>query len=602
MQGACKICPRGYYCYTDPLSAVGPATKVKCQAGTYCPEGSSAEIPCPAGTFNNLVGRFDLTDCYACPPGHFCTEGSTAGIQKNVSNVVTNLCKAGYYCRGSAATEDPTDGSTGDICPKGFYCAAGASTPMKCIPGHYCAGTGNVGTWDTTNECNAGYYCVEESSTATPTDGTSGSFCTRGHYCEQGTAHPVPCPRGTYRSSSGATQLGDCAKCPDGQYCSDLGATTIKGLCASGYYCPDNGLTVGWLTDKPEANICDEGHYCTIGATAMLDCLAGTYQPYKGQSTCITCPAGFTCDLGAVNPVECPIGHRCPEGSATATIVPCENGKYQPFKGQGSCLNCPRGKKCGAYSGTPVTPVDCDVGRYCEENTSDPAPYCKAGRVGVVSNLYLKDQCRYCDIGKYCTILNSDQAIGSQSYSTGDCNAGYYCESGSDRADPDGYANTGRANPCPAGGYCTVGTHLPTPCNSGTFRRETGGTTQDDCSACEEGYYCIENDPIPKLCYPGAFCPAGSNKPTNCIRGTYSRSYKAKNSLTCLLCPAGYNCWRDGASNYRYYPCTPGFYCPENTGVGAQMTVSPAGRYSPTNSAGSASDCLNCPSGYFCEE
>ena len=42
------------------------------------------------------------------------------------------ICSAGYFCRGGAYTDKPSDGgTTGDPCPKGHYCPPGTGT--KCF-------------------------------------------------------------------------------------------------------------------------------------------------------------------------------------------------------------------------------------------------------------------------------------------------------------------------------------------------------------------------------------------------------------------------------------------------------------------------------------
>jgi len=44
------------------------------------------------------------------------------------------------------------------------------------------------------------------------------------------------CPKATFRSYVGGTELADCGACPAGYVCSEF--TVTPGLCAQGYYCP----------------------------------------------------------------------------------------------------------------------------------------------------------------------------------------------------------------------------------------------------------------------------------------------------------------------------------------------------------------------------
>ena len=57
---------------------------------------------------------------------------------------------------------------------------------------------------------------------------------------------------------------------------------------------------------------------------------------------------------------------------------------------------------------------------------------------------------------------------------TGQCDAGYYCRSGSDSAAPVYGITKGDAGICPAGYYCAAQTAEPEPCPAGTFNNATG--------------------------------------------------------------------------------------------------------------------------------
>lgn len=52
----------------------------------------------------------------------------------------------------------------------------------------------------------------------------------------------------------------------------------------------------------------------------------------------------------------------------------------------------------------------------------------------------------------------------------GECQAGYYCESGVDTATPtDSGVHKGTGGECPTGSYCPMGSTVPTPCAAGTY-------------------------------------------------------------------------------------------------------------------------------------
>ena len=564
LQSSCKTCPRGYYC---PNAAT--ETPTLCDAGYYCPTGTSNKIDCSEGTYNPLQGRWESTQCISCPPGKYC-EGTA-------NTAPDGDCNGGYYCTQGAVKADPDNSAQGAVCPKGHFCPAGSVEPVKCTPGKYCETTGLAAV---TGNCDEGYYCKEGASTKRPRDGLTGDICPSGYYCEEGSEMPTPCAPGTYQGAQGKAKLSDCADCPAGFYCKDRAGTSVTSVCAAGYYCE-----TGEVTDKPLTKICRAGYYCPSNSASEKECPAGKYQDQIGQDSCKNCPPGFYCDTNTVTPTLCPAGYKCPEGSSSGTKVKCQNGEYQPFTGQSSCLECPYGYYCGP--GAITTPVVCPAEKYCETGTSQPATNCPPGTYTDKTGLQDKKHCMACPPGKYC----QNGSI------QGDCKAGFYCESGSNTDSPDSFTNLGFGEPCPEGHYCLEGTLLPTPCPLGKFRTSKGGASASDCSDCEAGFYCIPNDPVPKACPAGAYCPAGSSEPVECPRGTYSPNEKAKSSSSCVTCPAGHICDNEGIGNVTNYPCRPGFYCP----AGSLTPVdSPRGYYSPGHQAGKIPELQVCPAGYFC--
>ena len=65
-QAACTTCEAGYYC-----TGGGTNTSGRCSPGYYCPAASSSptEVPCPAGTYQPLVGAEAEEQCAVCPTG-----------------------------------------------------------------------------------------------------------------------------------------------------------------------------------------------------------------------------------------------------------------------------------------------------------------------------------------------------------------------------------------------------------------------------------------------------------------------------------------------------------------------------------------------------
>ena len=567
-QSSCKNCPVGYYC---PSSAMTSPTQ--CEAGYYCLINSSAHQPCPSGTYSIIAGLVSANGCTTCPPGKYCSGGQSAP---------DGDCTAGYYCLNGAVSPLPSEDAQGGKCPKGYYCPAGSTSAIKCTPGYYCATTGLT---TPTGTCLEGYYCTEGASIQNPRDGSSGNICPAGYYCPQGSAYPTPCGIGYYQPYQEKIASTDCVICGAGFYCNSLAATSVTGLCYAGYSCPA-GSTAG----NPVATICPAANSCGLGSGSPTVCPDTYYQDQIGQSVCKTCPAGFYCDkgtTGVTTPTICPVGYICPAGTSSSSKIACEYGYFNPFLGQSSCQICPTGQYCG--SGPLTAGTVCDIYSYCPEGTTFPEPNCAPGTYTDQNGLQTMNQCKQCIIGSYCT----------NGIVQGVCNAGYYCASGSDTPTPDSYTNAGKAGPCPVGHYCLAGTLLPTICPEGKFRVSTGGAAVTDCSYCEAGYYCIPNNPIPVVCPTGAYCPSGSSTPLLCPEGYYSTATQASSNSTCLICPAGYLCSRAGIGSYTNFPCTPGYYCP----TGALLPlVAPQGFYSPGYFAGTVSDLVLCPGGFYCEQ
>ena len=125
-------------------------------------------------------------------------------------------------------------------------------------------------------ECSARYWCINGSSSATPTDGVTGQACPEGHYCEMGVPVPAPCPLGTWSNSTGLALSGECQACSGGYYCNGTGLTAPSGPCATGYYCtsnavdpmPNDGGTTGRVVILLQrcGQVLTCGHFYTVGA------------------------------------------------------------------------------------------------------------------------------------------------------------------------------------------------------------------------------------------------------------------------------------------------------------------------------------------------
>lgn len=80
-------------------------------------------------------------------------------------------------------------------------------------------------------------------------------------------------------------------------------------MCFGGAYRPEP-------TDLTTGDICPKGFWCDTGAAT--ECIAGKYGVFQGAydiGVCAPCEKGYYCQGGADEPIICPAGNYCPEGS-----------------------------------------------------------------------------------------------------------------------------------------------------------------------------------------------------------------------------------------------------------------------------------------------
>lgn len=430
--GVCQTCPAGFYC------EVGSTTPSQCTAKHYCPQSTTDPIVCPDGTYSNAVGLQSADQCRPCTVGHYCLAGE-----------VTGQCDAGYYCEAYATASNQVS----MLCPVGHYCTKGCTTPTVCEKGKVRKTTGAAAASDCT-DCDAGSYCV--SGVSTPFD------CPMGYYCPAKSESPTPCPAGTYSSVTQRTQLEDCLSCPPGYNC------TIESIANLTQY------------------LCPVGHYCPISAEEPVQCPNATFSNITGmkaKTDCYTCLYGFYCRVGTVTPVICLEGTYCPAGSSES--LDCPAGYYCMYSVyKGSTISYPRACLAGYYCpAKTIYPIKCNNGYYCPVGSSAPTP-CPSGTMGnnAENNYDLASSCRSCPPGTY------SERSSSENTTCKICPAGYVCVSNTSSknpVDPDkdgGYV-------CPKGYYCPEGSYEPTPCPAGTFGNSSCSADSSACMTCEEGTY-----------------------------------------------------------------------------------------------------------------
>jgi hypothetical protein len=319
----------------------------------------------------------------------------------------------------------------------------------------------NTDLTGTTYQCTQGYYCLEGSTSITQ------NICPVGHYCVAGSGVPTPCPRGTYSSATGLTNLASCVTCDVGSYCETAALTAPTGSCAAGYYCK----TAHYVA-RPQSEECPAGYFCGVGSVDKTAC-SGTYQDEPRKSSCKTCPAGYECpDDGSslkTSKVMCnpstntETSYYCPVSNTDR--VTCGVGKYSISMLSSTlntdCRSCPPGFFCTNTAGDSKFQA-CPQGYICAtgSSTSTGSQQCLAGFYCPASHAAMIP----CTPGKYCGTVGLATP-------TGDCSAGYYCKEGATSATPtDG--TTG--NQCPTGHYCPVGSSAPTACPIGKYLNTKG--------------------------------------------------------------------------------------------------------------------------------
>ena len=142
-----------------------------------------------------------------------------------------------------------------------------------------------------------------------------------------------------------------------GHYVASSGQS-VQSPCVAGTYQPQTGQTSCILASP--------GHYVDLaGQSNQLECESGTYQSGDGQTSCVTAnPGYYVSSKGSTMQTPCPSGTYNSKSSSTALSdcgeaskgfhVPSEGqstqtlfrGTYQPNTGQSNCIEASLGTMC----------------------------------------------------------------------------------------------------------------------------------------------------------------------------------------------------------------------------------------------------------------
>ncbi|XP_021231890.1 zonadhesin-like isoform X5 [Numida meleagris] len=607
----CRACPDGYSC--DPRSGV----QRSCSPGQYSPEGESECLECPEN--------------YACPDGR-SRQHCLAGQEPNPSHT---HCVT--YTPGSFSAEDTL---IRQPCPAGHFCAGSFTDAPLCPAGSF--------------KPKEGLH-MPSSSSSSFLPGTGLCLkCPAGYFCPAGASHPAPCQPGTYNPLQGQDEATDCRACPAGRACTQAGLAQPDSECLPGYVCPAGSSsphfpsnacppgTVGDgfdLFDKSQCETCPAGYFCARGTGGKqkppAPCPVGHYCPpgtkhavqhkcapgtwsnrtrLKSEEECLLCPAGWFCVGGSQVPSGmCSSGHYCPQGTWRGTQYPCPAGTYGTRLGNSrveDCTACPAGAFCPSGTSKPVLCpvgtyrvehgakvaadcVPCPGGYYCPDLGTVTPRTCGAGN--------FSDQgwasCLPCSVGHYCASEHTSQEVMLLAMV---CPAGLRCPEGQ-AVIPEAIANA-----CPRGYYCPQGDtgSDAKPCPNGTYGKQKGLSSAEECSQCPAGKYCYragsEPSGIPHPtgdCPPGYNCPPGTGFPFSfpCTPGFFWDNSSAEGEDRCKPCPAGNYC--DSPAMTEPKACPVGFYCGEGS---SKPEPCPAGTYSNKKGLSGPSECNPCGHGFYC--
>jgi len=275
--------------------------------------------------------------------------------------------------------------------------------------------------------------------------------------------------------------------------------------------------------------------------------------------------------LTGANPVACPAGHYCPEGTRFDKQYACPAGFYNTATGKATvveCLHCGVGKYCpdkgratagiycaaGTYNNISTSAIICEIcppGNYCPITanaaglvSAEPSP-CVPGTYSV-RGAKLQADCKNCPVGTYCPLYGtSDTKMREQV-----CPEGTYCrrkvvistvkyEFGLDK-----YPSS-ETDKCPRYKYCPRGLSVNAdPPVTGTgvlldppvfsnLPKVPPGLSQryysvgkiSQAEAMPAGFYFKEKTAMDVTaldpCTKGNYCPSGTVTPIGCPKGTY---------------------------------------------------------------------------------
>ena len=585
---------RAHYC---PIQSIAPQ---RCGVGHMCPTSSQ--------------------DLY-CPAGNYCSDPEGQGV------FAGEQCPAGYYYAppevGSGRIfylgQTNTDGSHCYLCPNDTTGPNGNQSGCVCV--------------DSANKNWSPYTgsCIRtcDAGSAPNADGTACVPCPDGYYTDvAGLPACIKCAD-NFRSESvaadGVTRaMSGAKKCK----CTNQRAAVVQNGAVTSWETLTNG-TVAWNSKYNRCEVtCSSGYKpfwsdCVVDKVSAtradtLICPGNSSEVTKYNNACYSC-AGLTANLPPDEPDDCYMGF-------------CTSGKrYKWPNGSGPQFTLNIQKRICSYN---VIPYNCPSGACMDfPQVTYPKPanvYCppcfilKASGQCAFNDPTTQTGCYTCppsQTNRYYTWNNQTYEIYSNAPSSSYCNIKTEVELpqpspwGNDSLFDSKSEDTGISwvlqhlssmTPrdgsviCIPGKVCFTG-----PLTNGPSKDQSV-TAGADCPA---GYYCISTDRAPQVCPAGKYCPTGSSLPRDCSLGDYC----PEGSAQANRCPAGNYCPSPGIINYcpagtfsgtvgattasTCVTCTDGNYCPDRS---TQPIPCSDGEYCPIGTGASNRSSRSCANGYYC--
>ncbi|HNY25310.1 MAG TPA: InlB B-repeat-containing protein [Alphaproteobacteria bacterium] len=493
----------GYY-----IATAGATTQTTCTAGNYCPAtlityGSTGSVvACPTNYVNGGTGKGSITECKWT---------TTAGSYIKTANDITlTTCESGYYCDSASINY----GSTGSI--------------TVCPTNYDKGGTGVTSKSGCKFQATAGYY-IATSNATTETICAAGTYCPGGLVGWSSTGPQVACPTNYVNGGTGLSAQNQCKILTSSGFYIPTANSTSQNRCLSGYYCPSTLVTYG---DTGSLIACPTGY--TAGGTSLysenqcaLQTTGGKYIDTPYSTTQVDCIAGSYCPTALVT------------YGSTGSIIQC-TGTLWSGSGQSSCTSCPGGYTANTDPGKTAN-TQCQIqttaGRFIATANTTTQSKCTAGYYCLASlvnygSTGTRTECpiNYDDGGtgvtaqtgcKWQTTAGTYIATANDTTAT-TCTAGHYCPS-----TLVSYGSTGPLFECLAGTYADIGASTCTNCTIGSYSTAASGY----CSACQDG----TTTSVPGLSFCDAACSAGGGE----YQSSWSTAVWNSDNTVTGLCTVG---------------------------------------------------------------